>query len=125
MIKKTPAEFATQLRHLADLYESEPDLPTPGFDLRITAHSEGDQTPAYLAARRVFPDATVDSSDIGFVYLDTRIGLRFAFWKNTVGEQQTVTRQVVEYVLPEPVAAELESVAVDAARDAHLELVTP
>jgi hypothetical protein len=103
----TAADFATQLRTLADLYEAEPNLPTPAYRLTLGAE-HGGAVEKYLAVRRLFPNATVDASDSHFVYVRVDglgIEVAFQFWKDAIAEQRTVTREVVEYVLPEPAVA--------------------
>lgn len=104
----TGPEFANRLRGLAALYDSEPDMPVPGFTVRLTSRSDC-AVAGYLALRRLFPDAPVDDSDTSFVYVQTE-GVAFGFWKSDIGEKRTVTRDVVEYVLPEAESTPVEDV---------------
>lgn len=79
-------------------------IPAPTSRLRVYLTSwslyrdAGAGRAAFVAARRAFPDATVEVSKD---YVEIHVGERavLLFDKATVGTEQTVTRDVVEYVI--------------------------
>jgi hypothetical protein len=94
--------FADRLRLLADFYDAHPGLPEPNVFLCSRSYGPTTALSEFSEARAAaVGDVTIEAAEYGYVLVPVPGDFLLRFNKQAVGQKRTVTREVVEYVLPE------------------------